>query len=469
MKLPWLRTLSGQVIALFVILLVAVQGLNLFFLLGERRISARAQQIDMQIENYLDAASALPDLEMTELPHLVRQGAPSLGAVFLSVHNRSQIGADGVRYPEREAQILAALNNKGLHPEKVFLLRRPIQPPGRDAAGRPDWPAGMFHPGRPPDQNGPPGPGMEEIVISAEIAPDIWLNAMAAHYAAETVTLHALLTTLAALAVAIGAAILIARHVSGPVRQLAIAAEDFGRGESPGAVAERGPEDVRRAARAFNDMQARLAHLIETQRTMLRAVGHDLRTPLTSLRLHAEDLPASETRDRMIATIDDMGVMTGEILSWAKDTSAMEDPAAVHLTALLESIVDDYIDHGRDVALHTPPENLVVTIRRVALRRVLTNLIDNALKYGERAHLSLSVESGRFTIQIDDDGPGIPEDQLEDVLRPFVRLETSRNKATGGVGLGLSISQSILAAQGGQLVLVNRPKGGLSARVTLPH
>ena len=309
---------------------------------------------------------------------------------------------------------------------------------------------------------------MEEIVVSAEVAPGVWLNAMVPYYTAETITTRAGIATLLTFLISMGAAILIARHIGRPVRQLSRAADQFGRGTMVGPVAESGPEDVRRAARAFNDMQDRLSRLINTQRTMLRAVGHDLRTPLTSLRIRAENLPPSENRDRMIATLEDMSVMTEEILRWAKDSSAAEEPAPVDLAAMLESLADDYAAEGADVTIAEGPERLIAPVRRVALKRVLTNLIDNAVKYGGSARLTLLPGERQIRIRIDDDGPGIPADQLNDVLRPFVRLEESRNKSTGGVGLGLSIAQSILEAQGGHLSLANRAEGGLRAELSLP-
>ncbi|MEZ5657059.1 MAG: ATP-binding protein [Burkholderiaceae bacterium] len=490
MKWPWPRSLFSQLMVMFAVILLIMQAANLFLLIGERRINARAQQFSAQLANYLDAAAHLPSLQGLTLPQVLREGPPSLGVVFLSANNRALLAAPGRRDAERERRVAEGLSELG-HPglvayvtHRAFEQRRnpaprgPGGPPPPDRLARPADaqhappqmpPAGaVFHPARPPDAGGPPAPGLEEIVISTEIVPGVWLNAMVAHYAQEAVTIRVVGATAIAFVLAMLAGWLIARRVSQPVQELAAAALAFGRGEQAPPLPERGPREVRVATLAFNEMRQRLANLIESQRMMLRAIGHDLRTPLTSLRIRAEDLPASANRDRIIATIQDMSLMTEEILAVARDASAIEAPAAVDITALVASLADDFQDRDLDVSAAEPGARIVASVRRVALRRVLTNLINNAVQYGERARLMVHADADSIRITVDDDGPGIAPDRLDEVMKPFVRLESSRSRSTGGSGLGLAICNAILAAQGGQLALRNRAGGGLRAELSLP-
>lgn len=327
---------------------------------------------------------------------------------------------------------------------------------------------GVYHPSAPPDRFGMPQPGFEEIVFSAEIAPGIWLNAMAPHYSTEAISMRAILSTGFSIFIAGFAAAILARRIAKPIGELSDAADALGRGDAGQIVPETGPRDVQRAARSFNTMQERLTRLLEDQRATLRAIGHDLRTPLTSLRIRAEDLPDGLQRDRFIAMIDDLTTMTGEILSWAKDVSTPEPMAKVDLASLVDTVVEGYAERGDDVEFVEPVIDVVAVCRRTSLRRALTNLIDNALKYAGQARISLALVDGDVAIRVDDDGPGIPDGELAAVLKPFTRLETSRNRETGGVGLGLSIAHSIIAHHGGRLSLHNRVPKGLRVTLTLP-
>lgn len=259
-----------------------------------------------------------------------------------------------------------------------------------------------------------------------------------------------------------------ARRITRPLQALAQAADHFGRGEASEPLVVEGPRDIQVSADAFNRMQDRLSRLLETQRTMLRAVGHDLRTPLTSLRIRADSVPEAYGRDQMITVLDDMSVMTEEILRWARDAAGEEAPSTVDLGALVESLTDDYHAQGLAVSFHAPESRIVIRCRRVALRRSLRNVIDNALKYGDCADIRMITHDEAVTIRVEDTGPGIPEARLEDVYKPFVRLESSRSRETGGIGLGLAITRSAVESQGGTCRLANRKAGGLRADITLP-
>jgi signal transduction histidine kinase len=239
------------------------------------------------------------------------------------------------------------------------------------------------------------------------------------------------------------------------------------RTECGGEAAKTGTLETRQASRAFNAMQARLRALVENRTRMLAAISHDLRTPLTLLRLRAENIPDVPEREKMLANLAEMDSMVGATLAFARDEAKVEPRRRTDLTALLSSIVDDMADTGLPVTME-PGQPLIYECQSGALRRALTNLLDNAVKYGKRAHAAIRSRPHSVEITIDDEGPGIPEDELARVFQPFYRVEASRNRETGGIGLGLAIALSVIQARAGRLTLVNRPEGGLRASVTLP-
>jgi signal transduction histidine kinase len=258
------------------------------------------------------------------------------------------------------------------------------------------------------------------------------------------------------------------RRVTAPLSGIAAAAERFGKDVAAPPLAEAGTVEMRAAARAFNEMQARLRRLVENRTRMLAAISHDLRTPLTLLRLRAESVDNVQEREKMLATIAEMNDMIEATLAFARDEATAEPPRPIDLAALLASIVDDMADAGMPVTM-AAASPVTYQCRPTALKRAITNLIDNAVKYGDRAQVSLRATPAQIEIVIDDSGPGIPEDELVRVFQPFYRLEGSRSRETGGIGLGLAIALSIVQTQGGEITLANRREGGLSAVITLPR
>ena len=214
-------------------------------------------------------------------------------------------------------------------------------------------------------------------------------------------------------------------------------------------------------------MQGRLRRFVDDRTRMLAAIGHDLRTPITSLRLRAEFVDDEETKARMLATLDEMQKMVEGTLDFVREEAASEPTRAVDLAALVESTVLDLADLGADVAF-ADSGRVTLACRPAALRRALRNLIENAVRYGKRCRVHLESSRGEARIVIEDEGPGIPEDDRERVFEPFVRLEDSRSQETGGIGLGLAIARSIVRAHGGDIRLANRPTGGLAVSVVLP-
>jgi signal transduction histidine kinase len=232
-------------------------------------------------------------------------------------------------------------------------------------------------------------------------------------------------------------------------------------------VPESGPKEVRDLAKAFNDMQRRIADLIRRRTQSLAAVSHDLRTPLTRLKLRAEEISDDALRNSISRDIGEMEQMIEATLSYLRGEETAEHQRPLDLTALLETIIDDARDAGHDAEL-VAPHHLVVDGRLIGLKRAFTNLIVNAVRFGTHVKTIAEIQGIVVKVTIDDDGPGIPDDQLAAVLEPFVRLEHSRNRETGGVGLGLTIAKSHIEADGGTLSLSNRSEGGLRAVVTLP-
>ena len=214
-------------------------------------------------------------------------------------------------------------------------------------------------------------------------------------------------------------------------------------------------------------MQERLSRFIADRTRLLAALGHDLRTPITSLRLRAELLDDEEAKQRIVETLDEMQRMVESTLAFAREEAQAEPVRETDLAALVEGTVEDLSELGLEVRL-VASEPVVARIRSAAVRRALRNLIENAVRYGKRARVGLVREGEEAVVRVDDDGPGIPVDKLEEVFEPFVRLDPSRSSETGGVGLGLAIARGIARAHGGEVSLVNRPEGGLRACLRLP-
>jgi signal transduction histidine kinase len=272
---------------------------------------------------------------------------------------------------------------------------------------------------------------------------------------------------LAAIIVTSAAAAFVARRVARPLSALAASASEAARGGAAKHVAEEGPEDVRRAAAAFNAMTDQVARTLASQRQLLSAVGHDLRTPITAMRISTEFIEDVELRERLQKNLQELQELTEAVLSFARGASG-EQKRNVDLSALLESVCADLEDLGKPVAWQAHAA-APFFCRPNEIRRAVRNLIENAATYGQRAHVRLEQTDAAFEIVVEDDGPGIPDVDRSRVFEPFVRLEASRNLETGGTGLGLTLVKAIAEGHGGSVVLENRREGGLRARLRLPR
>lgn len=258
----------------------------------------------------------------------------------------------------------------------------------------------------------------------------------------------------------------VVRRVAAPLAALSAAAERLGNDLNAPPMPEIGTIETRRASHAFNTMQARLRNLIESRTRMLGAISHDLRTPLTLLRLRSENVENVTEREKILATIGEMDGMVATTLAFARDEDITETRRPTDVTALVQSIVDDMVDARLPVKME-PAKPVVYDCRPAALKRAIRNLIDNAIKYGKKASVAIKPTSKSIEITIDDEGPGIPEQELIRVFEPFYRVEKSRSPETGGVGMGLAIALSAVQAHGGELNLSNRLTGGLRASIVL--
>ncbi len=267
------------------------------------------------------------------------------------------------------------------------------------------------------------------------------------------------------------AAAWLAGRVSRPLLALAFAADEVARGRVAPRLPDTGPDDIRHAAKAFNEMSDRVTRTLESHRQLLSAVGHDLRTPLAAMRITAEFVEDEEVRDRLTRNLDELQSMTEAVLSAARSGPG-EEKRRVDLATLIESVCDDLIELNQPVTVNI--DGLAPSsCRPNEIRRAVRNLIENAVRYGGGARVSLERRDDCFIVNVDDDGPGIPANRLQEVFEPFVRLEESRSNVTGGSGLGLTLARAIAQEHGGDIILLNRMAEGqimgLRASLRLPR
>lgn len=330
----------------------------------------------------------------------------------------------------------------------IFPSLPPIGGRGEDHGRRPEHAE---------DEQRPPGPGIPPPRPGGRFERGLpgWLLAL--DYGVRMLII--------ALAAWLGAA-----WLSRPMRRLSAAAHGLGealqRDAAPPRLDEgRGTVEVRETAQVFNQMASQLQQQFQARGLLVAAISHDLRTPLTRMRLRLETLEHEPAAQRCVADIHEMDALIESVLQVFRDAHAGEAPVSVDLLALAQSLADDLVEQGHSVTVHGEPA--LARAQPTALRRVLGNLLSNALRYGGQAEVSVVQEGDGLLLRIDDAGPGIPQEQLEAVFQPFYRVESSRNRATGGSGLGLYIARDLVLRQGGELRLSNRPEGGLRAELRL--
>nr|WP_278254137.1 ATP-binding protein [Sphingobium sp. BYY-5] len=440
----WPQSLVGQIILLVAIALFVAQAINFALLFRERTRLELTGQTAPVVYRVVDALDNRPD----------RPGPDRARARFV----QTMPVLAGRARPDIEKRAVAMFEDIGLPILTVRVAQDEAERPLRRwerirmrASG--DW---------------QPNNRVARLTLAAEYEPGKWVVTQARggnrspHFGGWLIG-----QTLILYAIVLLPLLWVGRRLARPLKQLTGSAQQFARTGAADAVDERGPGDVRDLTMAFNAMRGRIIAMLDEKDRMLGAIGHDLRTPLASLRVRTESVEDEGERARMSETIDEMNRMLEDILSLARAGRSTEHPQKVDLAALADAVVEDFIELGSPVTM-TDSDRAVAFARPQQIRRALRNLIENAIVYGERAHVSVLHEDGLIRIAVADEGPGIAEDRMEEMLEPFTRLEGSRNRETGGAGLGLALVRAIMAEHRGELRLANRPEGGLEASLVLP-
>ena len=467
------KSLAGQLTLLLLLALALAQGVAVALFAWERIEAVRHAHRDNAVLRAASVARLLRDTPPALHESVV--AAASTGLTRFSLSREPLVEETGAG--ERAAAIARALSAAlGTATESVRvapLWTRYLDDDWDDDDWDDDWDDDHHDDDWDDDgdhdhDHGPRHKGPDWFTASVALSHGRWLNvAVGPPPGAPPWGWTFMLTfLLSALGIAV-VAVLTGRHIAKPMRSLAAAAGRFGRGEAVDDLPEAGPVETRETVRAFNRMRGRLDRYVRNRTAMLAAVSHDLRTPITSLRLHAEFVEDAETRAKIVAALDEMQRMTEDTLAFIREDMRREETRTVDLHALLDSVAADLSELGCDIEV-AESERVLIDCRAMALRRALRNLLENAAAYGTRATARIDRDGSGVRVVIEDEGPGIPEDDLERVFEPFVRLEASRSRDTGGSGLGLAIARSIIRGHGGDVHLENRAEGGLRARVALP-
>ncbi|HEV2560818.1 MAG TPA: ATP-binding protein [Rhizomicrobium sp.] len=445
MRFPWPRTLGAQLVAVTVAaVLISNVGVAIWF------ESTREQFTESAVnERLLDRAVSVATL-LGAIPAKSRDAATkalSSGPWRFTLHHGKAVS--GSPMDDEESQLAA--HARAMLPAKA---KGAVQvniraPDGNELARSRRRGSGALV-----DITLPVVRGTQLEMTYVRAMPPVW-------------PMQLVIAALVAIVTGSAAAAFIARRVARPLSQLAASASEAARGGSATRVPEVGPEDVRRAAHAFNAMTDQVTRTLESQRQLLSAVGHDLRTPITAMRISAEFIEDGELRERFQKNLEELQELTEAVLTAARG-AGWEQKRKIDLAALVESICTDLeeMDEPVEWAVHAPaPFNG----RPNEIRRAVRNLVENAIAYGKRAHVRLVDSAAAYDVIVEDEGPGIPQSDRTRVFEPFVRLEASRSGETGGSGLGLTLVKAIAEGHGGSITLENRAEGGLRATLHLPR
>ena len=460
------KSIPGQLALVMAGALLIATLVNFVLLLGERHRASLIEQSVPAIARFADIAFEIFEQPPPETERLIIAGRrPGPGRYQLASNN--PIDNRGLeRDMALESRLRESLGNAGLVITEVRassrIVRRSDRPPegfGLDGRDRP----GSAQP--PPEEDNREA---REILLAAQLPDGRWLSGFSISPEPNRgdVVLLAVSTFVTFIFV-LGAALLVARQVSRPLRDLAEAAARVGAANQPEEVPVQGHGDVRQTLEAFNAMSRRVSQLLNEKDVMLGALGHDLRTPLASLRIRIESMEPEAERMKAVRTIEEASQLLEDILQLSRRGQSREPERTLDMSVLVQDIVEDYTDTGVPVSL-TGLGKAPVACRPVLFGRALRNLIDNAVTYGGVARVSVSRVDDKIHVRIEDDGPGMSADVLKTATDPFVRGEASRSRETGGAGLGLTLADAIVKAHGGSLLLQNREPHGLAATIVLP-
>ncbi|MBX7481836.1 ATP-binding protein [Qipengyuania qiaonensis] len=362
---------------------------------------------------------------------------------------------------DREAALANLLSTQGVDAEELVIVERSLLDDELTRAASERYPRMRAQMGKVPDNL--------LVVGMRQAGSNTWQVARLPIPPRDRAIVRTLaMQTLILFLVLVGLLYFVLRRITRPLDTLALRTRRFGGAGTPEEpLAVSGPQDVRRLIEAHNAMQARIGSMLGEKDVMLGAIGHDLKTPLAALRVRIESVEDEAARDKMAATIEDITRTLDEILSLARIGRSDAPPEMTELGALAASVVEEFEDMGSPVTLETSGR-IAASIHLTWLKRGLRNLINNALRYAGTARVEILRENGHAILRVDDDGPGIPEDRIAEMLEPFTRGEASRNRETGGAGLGLTLARAVAEQHDGMLVLTNRPEGGLRAEIRIP-
>lgn len=424
----------GQMAIVMAVALLLAQSVN-FMLLLQARERLQTEREDRLIERYvgnIQNASERPFIR----ERMRRRSPPPIRFT-----NQPVAGA-GERDERMTERLQQALVEAGLEGEGAVVARMP-------------------HPLQ--SERGP------VLVMSSKTSDDQWINYTLPAPRQSHLSIRPLIIQTVVLYIGLMIAVLmVTARLSRPLRELTKAADDFTLDGSHTKLNIDGPSDIRSLTNSLEKMQERITRLFNQKDMMLGAIGHDLRTPLTSLRIRTEQVQDEQLRVRMIGTIDELSVLLEDILVLARDGRSHASPQKTDISLLVHEIVDSFAVSGAEVTL-TEYDQIELSVHAAMLRRALRNLIENGLRYGEIVRVALKANDHAVLISIEDEGPGVPEEELVFLREPFRRGESSRNRETGGAGLGLAIADAAMRAHDGTLELSNRPEGGVRAVLKFPQ
>ncbi len=481
--MKWLlpRSLSGQIALVMTSALLVASAVDFAFLWAERSRAGLIEASGPGLARFVDLAAVLSTTPPQVTDHNVPLGRPP-GVGRFTFGPTSMVDTRELpRNGRLEQRLKRALEEGNVRTQDVRASVRTITRPERllipgDRPFGPRFPVGRFRSdGRQdqPDFRGRdrplrPSGHAREVVFSAQFPDGRWLNASFFSPLPPSGDIYRLAgSTFIAFAFVLAAALWLANRLSRPLNDLTEAAAHVGAAGDPQEVPVRGPSDVRQTLEAFNSISQRVTQLLGEKDVMLGALGHDLRTPLASLRIRLETMEPATERQKAVKTIEETTLLLEAILELARQGRSNEAVQMMDVAIIVQDMVEDYAETGAPVTL-VSSERVPAPCRPLLLRRLLRNLIDNAITYGGAARVYVSRKDGTLEIRIDDDGPGMTPDALATATRPFVRGDASRNRATGGAGLGLALADAIAKTHNGALSLSNRSPHGLSAVVRLP-
>jgi signal transduction histidine kinase len=460
------KSLFGRLVLVLLSGLILAQLATAYIGLSERDqllYRAGGMRLAQQIADIVKLLDSLPPAERVKVAAVFNAPPLTVSLNRPAIREESATGESDFQRTMFASVLRSALGDQ----TKIAVTRAA----GGRVAENPAEPPGFPHKGMMQHRKGGPGgfAGGPVFVVQVALRDGAWVtfdSQVSPQDAAAPGRIALVLLVL--LGTVVASSLIAVRWVTGPISLLASAAEQLGENIGRPPLAETGPSEVQRAAKAFNTMQQRLARFISDRTRILTAMSHDLKTPITRMRLRAEALEDEALRDKFVRDLSEMEHMVAQTLEFMRDSSTSEPEQRIDVDALLESLRNDYADMGKAVAIEGRSAGPLVA-RPSGLRRCLANLLDNAIRYGERATIRVEDKARELVVRVLDEGPGMTPDELEKAFEPFFRGEASRSRDTGGTGLGLGIARNIARAHGGELTLQNRADGGLEAILTLPR